>query len=130
MKIIIHLSPSGRVYCKGHIQNVYKGRSSRCHALGSVASWEHWDAGWSPSPVQWVKDLVCCSWGLGHSCGLDLIPGPGTSYAACAALKKGKKTKKQKNTKRGELGKIEASLNNLKITYLIHPMLINPEMMP
>lgn len=31
-------------------------RSSHCSTVGWVASWELWDAGSIPSPVQWVKD--------------------------------------------------------------------------
>ena len=45
-----------------------------------MASWEHWDAGSIPSPVQWVKDWHCHSC-LGCNCGSDQIPGPGTPYA-------------------------------------------------
>ena len=33
-------------------------RSSRCSAMGSVASWGLWDTGMIPGPVHWVKDLV------------------------------------------------------------------------
>ena len=33
-----------------------------------------------PGLVQWVKGIWCCqSCGVGHSCGLDSIPGLGTS---------------------------------------------------
>ena len=31
-------------------------RSSRCGAMGSAASWDHWDIGLIPSWAQWVKD--------------------------------------------------------------------------
>ena len=32
--------------------------SSCCGAAESVASWECWDTGLIPGPIQWVKDLV------------------------------------------------------------------------
>ena len=64
-------------------------RSFCCGATGLAASLEPWDAGWIPSPAQWVKEPVlpqlqrchCCSSGVGQNCGSDLIPGQGTSYA-------------------------------------------------
>ena len=48
--------------------------SSRCSTMGSVASW----------PLAWHSGLRiqhCSSYGLGCSCGSDLIPSPGTPYA-------------------------------------------------
>ena len=50
----------------------------------------------------WVQSLawhgvclriwLCCSYVVGHSCGLDSIPGPGTSMChRCSQLKKKKK---------------------------------------
>ena len=59
----------------------YVGRISCCGTLGSVASWECWDAELIPSPAQWVKDAVLLHLWLGHSCGWDLISGPGTPCA-------------------------------------------------
>ena len=40
------------------------------------------------SPAQHRGSRIRCCWscGLGHDCGLDLIPGPGTPYAARAHL--------------------------------------------
>ena len=35
-----------------------QGRSSRCDASGWAASLEHWDTGWIPGLVQWIKDPV------------------------------------------------------------------------
>ena len=41
--------------------------------------------------------IWCCnSCGMGLSCGWDLIPGPGTPYAAGQAKKKKRKEKKKK----------------------------------
>lgn len=38
--------------------------------------------GFNPSLAQWAKESnVCCSYGVGENCGLDLIPGLGTPYA-------------------------------------------------
>ena len=41
--------------------------------------------------VQWVKIQHCHSCGVGHSFGLDLIPGSGTSLCCGGNLKKKKK---------------------------------------
>ena len=55
---------------------LFKGayRSSHCGTMGSAASLELWDAGLIPGPAQWVEIWRCCSHGIGHNCGLDLIP--------------------------------------------------------
>ena len=50
--------------------------------MGLAASWELWDIGLIPGLAQWIKDsALLLRYGLGHACGLDLIPGPGTPYA-------------------------------------------------
>ena len=61
----------------------------------AVAQWDPWCLGsvgtWVPSPA-WHRGLRiqhCCSCGLVLSCGSDLIPGPGASYAV--GKPKGKK---------------------------------------
>ena len=37
-----------------------------------------------------LRTWYCHSCGLGHNCGLDLIPGPGTSCLECGKKKKKK----------------------------------------
>ena len=62
-------------------------RSSHCDIGGSAASLEHWDAGFD----LWHSGLRisrCCGCSVGHSCGLDLIAGPGTLYAKGQPKKK------------------------------------------
>ena len=64
--------------------------SSCCGATGLVVSWECSDAN-----LAWHSGLrigCCCSWGLGCNCGLDLIPGLGSPYAAGRPKKKKKKS--------------------------------------
>ena len=57
-------------------------RSSCCGTVGLEATWEHWDAGSIPGPAHLVKDLAWPQLWLPRNCGLDLIPGLGTPYAA------------------------------------------------
>ena len=50
------------------------------------------DAGSIPSLALWVKGSGCCHrCGIGHNCGWDLIPGPGTPYAMGWPKRKKKK---------------------------------------
>ena len=55
------------------------GWSSHCGAAGSVACHycKHQDLGSVPSLAQWVGGSGVPA-GVGHRCGLDLIPGLGT----------------------------------------------------
>ena len=76
-------------------------RSSRCGAMGSVASWERWEAGLIPGPSQWIKGLALLSCGVGHNCCSDLIPGQGTPNAG-GQLKKKKKTNKHEGVEEFE----------------------------
>ena len=62
--------------------------------LGSVASWEHWDAGWSPNPVQWVKDRSgVLQLGLRSQLWLGSDSWP-RNLLCCGKAKKKKKKKK------------------------------------
>ena len=45
--------------------------------MGSAVSLEHWEAG-CPQPGTVGQGSIC---GIGHNCGLDLIPGLGAPYA-------------------------------------------------
>ena len=55
------------------------------------------DTGSIPGQAQWVKGSgICCSCGVGHNCGSDLIPGPGTPYA----MEKEKKKEEEKKMAR------------------------------
>ena len=57
-------------------------RSSHCGNQVEGASLQRRDTGWIPSPPQRIKgSIVALSCGLGHSCGLDLIPSLGNPYA-------------------------------------------------
>ena len=53
-----------------------------------VVQWDLWHFGSTGIQVcslaqhSQLRIQCCCSCILGHNCGLDLIPGPGTSYAA------------------------------------------------
>ena len=63
----------------------------------AVAQWDPWHLGstgtqvLSPAWHSGLRILRCQSCGVGHNCGSDLIPGPGTQYAPQAARKEGKK---------------------------------------
>ena len=52
-----------------------------------------------PQSEQWVKGSGCCCH-MGCNCDWDLIPGPGTPYAAGGPKKKKKKEKKRKRKKK------------------------------
>ena len=71
-------------------------RSSHCGTMGSAASWKHWDAGSLPGLAQGLRIRCCCRCGLGHTCSLDLIPGPGTPHAT-GQPKKEKEKEKEKS---------------------------------
>ena len=71
-------------------------RSSRCGAMGSAASWEHWDAGLIPSPAQQVKDLVLLQLWLRSQPQLRSETWPRNS-TWCRAAKKEEKKQKTKN---------------------------------
>ena len=59
--------------------------------------------------AQQVRDLVLSLQGLGHCCGVGLIPGPGTaSCHRCGQKKKEKKRKKMSGT-----DKIGAKVNRM-----------------
>ena len=77
-------------------------RSSLCDARGLAASWEHRNIGVIPHLAQWVKEPVLPQlWlRLKPRHRLDLIPGPGTPYAAGHKKKKKKKKKKQTSIQR------------------------------
>ena len=78
--------------------------------MGSVESWEGWDAGSIPSLAQRVKDPVLPQlWlTLKLQLGSDLIPDPGTPYALDwpkrKKIKITKRSKKQKNMTHDEGG--------------------------
>lgn len=73
------------------LQEEIKGGSSHCGTTGSVAFGEPWNTVWVPGLVEiWC----CCSCGLGHNFGSDLIPGLGSSVC----LGEAKKRKKQNQT--------------------------------
>ena len=48
------------------------------HCLSSGLDW-CWGVGLISCPAQWVKHPVLPSCGIGHSCGWNLVSGPGTS---------------------------------------------------
>ena len=68
--------------------------SSHCGAMGSVVSWEHGTQVWSLAQHSGLNIQHCCSSGLGHNFGLDLIPG---LRIPCATGQPKMKKKKKKN---------------------------------
>ena len=66
-----------------------------CGAVGSVVSWECWDAGLILSPAQWVKDRVLLQLWHRSLLWLRSDPWPG-SYVCHRAPEKGKKKKKKR----------------------------------
>ena len=72
-----------RTLRKIHDKYIHKKlRSSHSGVTLWVESLQCQDTGSIPSLAQWVKgSSVCHSCSIGHDCGLDLIPGPGTPYA-------------------------------------------------
>ena len=73
----------------------YWKKRARWGTTGSVASWEHWDMGSSPSPAWWIWHGL--SYGLGREFGSNLIPGPGTPYAPGQPKMKKKKKGTERN---------------------------------
>ena len=78
-------------------------RSSRCGPMGSAASLELWDMGSISVWHSGLRTSSCCSCGIGHSCGSDLIPGWGTPYAS------GWQKEKKKKKRQREIATSEAS---------------------
>ena len=73
--------------------NKPSGRS--CYgAMGSAASWEHWDADLIPGLAQWVKGPALLKLQLGSRLGSDLIPGLGAG-SICHRVAKNKTKNKQ-----------------------------------
>ena len=59
--------------------------------------WQHlWSAGMQVQSLAWHSELrIQCCWIVGHNCGSDLIPGPGTPFT----MGQPKKEKKKENIK-------------------------------
>ena len=65
--------------------------------MGLAASVELREAGSIPGPAQWVKDLALPYVAtVGRNCGLDLLPGPGTSCATGQPQKEKKENGKRR----------------------------------
>ena len=56
-----------------------------------------------------LKDQCCCSCSVGHICGLDSVPGPGTSICY-GRIHQIKKKQKKKEKKRNLMGYISQGL--------------------
>ena len=69
------------------------GGSSLCGVVGSVMSWEHWDAGSVPGPARWVEDLVLLQLWLRSQLRLGSDLWPRTSI--CCGAAKNKQTNKK-----------------------------------
>ena len=84
---------------------------SLCGTMGSVASWEPWDAGLIPSPAQWVKDPGLSQLWLRLQLQLRSDPWPGSATCFMVA-KKERKGKEKRGTERNfsDLGKLPPSL--------------------
>ena len=67
--------------------------------------WQHlWSAGTKvPQPAQHsgLRIRCCYSCGIGHNCGLDLTPGPGTPYNIGQERKKGRDGGREEGRKEG-----------------------------
>ena len=61
---------------------------------GISVSGEFWDAGLIPCPAQWIWHQ-----GVGCNYGSDLIPGPGTPYAARQKKRKERREERRKSEK-------------------------------
>ena len=68
-----------------------------------MASLEHWDAGLILAWHSGLRICCCCSYGVDHNCGLDLIPGPETPYATGKPKNKTKQNKTKQNKKTIEI---------------------------
>ena len=86
-------------------------RHSHYCAMGSIMSWEHWDAGSIPHLAQWVNDLALPQLSLGHKCCADLISGLGSPYAAGQQKKKKRKRNKQTKTLKQDYKEISTHPN-------------------
>ena len=78
------------------IQKIYKkqiNRSFCCGTTGSVASCEHWDAGSTPSPAQWIKDPAL----------LQLRSDPWPRNSKCCREPKKKKKKENRQITRSPI---------------------------
>ena len=65
-----------------------------------------WSAGTQVQSPAWQSGLRiphCHSCGIGHSCGSDLIPGPGTPPAVGWPKKRRRRRKKKKKPMRGDV---------------------------
>ena len=61
-----------------------------------------------------LRIWYCRRCGVGHSSGLDLIPGPGTSIGCGYSKKKKKKKKKRAREKREmKLGRLQVTFSGL-----------------
>ena len=54
-------------------------RSSHCGTMGSMVSWEHWDAGSIPGPAQRIENPVLPQLQFGSKLWLGSDPWPGNS---------------------------------------------------
>ena len=67
-------------------------RSFCCGAMGWVVSWDSETKLWSLAWLSGLRIWGCHSFGLGHNCSSDLIPGLGTPYTPGRLKKKKQKT--------------------------------------